>query len=292
MPEDGPSASAGLSAELAADAPFTDPSAVASLYVTADRLARRTGALRAARVAGRPADEVIADLAARLSPGEVVADVGCGRGSTTVRLAERLRPRVLLAVDRAHALLDVTRERTAGVPGVRLVQADFHRLPLPNDSLDLVVAAFCLYHSPRPPEVIAELARCLAPGGTAILATKSADSYRALDELVATSGLDPHAATRPSLYATAHSGNLSALARDAMEVTTVVHEAHRFRFTDLTHTCAYLATSPKYRLPDHLDGRPDAMAEAVRARLPDGPVTVTSTVTYVVARRAPTLVGG
>jgi len=208
----GNAAPAELPPMEAASAPFTDPSALAELYATAERLAQRTGALRAARIAGRPADEVIADLAARFAPVGIMADVGCGRGTTTLRLAQRLRPHVLLAVDRAHTLLEVTRERTAGAPGVRPVRADFHRLPLPDGSLDLVVAAFCLYHSPRPREVIAELARCLAPGGTAILATKSADSYRALDELVAASGLDPHATARPSLYATAHSSNLSTLA--------------------------------------------------------------------------------
>ncbi len=48
--------------------------------------------------------------------------------------------------------------------------------------------------------MIDEITRCLRPGGTAILATKSADSYRELDQLVAASGLDPAALSRPGLY--------------------------------------------------------------------------------------------
>ncbi len=59
-----------------------------------------------------------------------------------------------------------------------MIRADFSRLPFPNGSCDLVVAAFCLYHSRDPASIIAEIARCLVPGGTAIFAVKSADSYR------------------------------------------------------------------------------------------------------------------
>lgn len=284
MHEAGPGVQAGLIPAESPGGPFTDSAVRASLYATADRLARRSGALRAARIAGRPAEQVIADLAAnRVTPGGAVADVGCGRGATTARLAKRLAPRVLLAVDLSPALLAVARTRLRHHP-VRSVCADFHRLPLPDGGLDLVVAAFCLYHSPRPADVIAELARCLAPHGTAVLVTKSADSYRELDELVAAS-LDTHATSRPSLYATAHSGNLAALAGGALDVIEVIHERHRFRFTDLGHTAAYLSTSPKYALPTPLRGQPEALAAAMRAGLPEGPVTATSTVTYLVARR-------
>ena len=45
--------------------PFTDPWQVSGpLYASADRIARRTSALHRARVSGRHAAEVIADLAA------------------------------------------------------------------------------------------------------------------------------------------------------------------------------------------------------------------------------------
>jgi len=274
--------------ETSPSGPFTDTAATAALYATPDRLTRRTRALHAARLAGRPADQVIADLAAAaVAPGGVVADIGCGRGTTTLALAARLTPRVLLAVDRAPALLAVARARFGGA-AVRPICADLHRLPVPDRALDLAVAAFCLYHSPRPADAVAELARCLLPGGIAILASKSADSYHELDHLVAASGVDPHAASRPSLYATANSGNLAALAGTALQVTRVVHEPHRFRFADLAHAAAYLATSPKYPLPAALQGRPNALAAALRERVPDGPVDATSTVTYVLARRPAT----
>jgi len=270
--------------------PFVDANLVrGSLYATTQRLAQRTGALGRAKRTGRHAAQVIAELAtANLPPGpcRIVVDVGCGRGTTTRTLARRLACAGLVAVDASPAMLATARVRLAGcTASVRLVCADFHHLPLQDASVHLVVAAFCLYHSPQPTAALAELARCLAPGGTAILATKSADSYAALDQLLAASGLDPAATTRPSLYAAAHSANLPALAAGPLTVTRVLHEPHRFCFADLAHTAEYLATSPKYVLPEPLRGDHQALAAALRARLPDRPVTASSTVTYVVAHR-------
>src|SRR6266511_1652733 len=101
----------------AQDRPFVDAAlARGSLYVTAERLAQRTGALGRAKRTGRQVAEVIAQLATihgSLRAGAVVVDVGCGRGTTTRMLAQRL-PRVrLVAVDVAPAMLAATRARLA-----------------------------------------------------------------------------------------------------------------------------------------------------------------------------------
>src|SRR5436190_21370606 len=135
--------------------------------------------------------------------------------------------------------------------------ADFHRLPLPGDSVDVAIAAFCLYHSLRPADVVAEIARCLAPGGRAVLVTKSADSYQEIDQLIAASGrLDLEAAGRPSLYATFHSGNAANTTAAAMLVLQTQHQQQVFRFQHLDHFADYVATSPKYTLPAHLAEHP------------------------------------
>jgi hypothetical protein len=73
--------------------PFTDSQQVSGpLYASADRIARRTSALHHARVTGRHAAEVIADLAAEAAgpSAGVVVDLGCGRGTITGLLAQRL----------------------------------------------------------------------------------------------------------------------------------------------------------------------------------------------------------
>lgn len=270
--------------------PFTDPAEVQGpLYATAARLASRTSALHRARVSGRHAADVIADLAAdAATPAPaVIADIGCGRGTTTLMLGRRFPDARIAAVDLSAALLTAARNRTASPGRTAAVRADFHRLPLADRACDLIVAAFCLYHSPEPASVIAEIARCLTRDGTAVIAVKSADSYRELDRLVAASGLDPAAESRPSLYQAVHSGNITALAETELAVRRAVHETHHFLFPALADAAEYLATSPKYNLPPALAGSADALAVALAARLPDQPVTATSVVTYLVAGPKP-----
>lgn len=186
-------------------APFTDPDLVAgTLYATAERLAQRTGALHAAKISGGDATATIVELAVLCAPlHAVVCDIGCGRDTTTLQLARRLAPAQLLALDQSHTLLGTVRDRL-GPAGyaVETVRADFHHLPLPTASIDVAVAAFCLYHSAHPEQVVAEIARCLTPGGRAVLVTKSADSYQEIDQLIAEAGLDLRAQTRPRLYHT------------------------------------------------------------------------------------------
>jgi ubiquinone/menaquinone biosynthesis C-methylase UbiE len=270
--------------------PFTDPAQVrGALYASADRIAQRTGALLRARVTGRHAGEVIAGLAHQAVGANdvLVADLGCGRGTTTRMLADRLPGARVVAVDLSAALLAASKRRLAGSPRAGTVRADFHRLPFPDDSCGLVVAAFCLYHSLSPSSVIMEITRCLLPGGTAIFAVKSADSYRELDRLVVGSRLDAAAASRPSLYQAAHSGNITELAATSLNVRHVTHETHRFTFPTLADVAEYLTTSPKYNLPAALAGNPAALATVLRRRIPDAPVTATSVVTYLVALRPP-----
>lgn len=270
--------------------PFTDPAEVQGpLYAAAGRLASRTSALHRARVSGRHAAGVIADLAAdAASPAPaVIADIGCGRGTTTLTLAGRFPRARVAAIDLSAALLTAARNRTGSPGRAAAVRADFHRLPLADRACDLIVAAFCRYHSPDPASVIAGIARCLPRDGTALIAVKSADSYRELDRLMAASGLDPAAETHPSLYQAAHSGNITALAETGLAVRLAVHETHRFVFPALADAAEYLATPPKYDLPPALAGSADALATALAACLPDQPVTATSVVTYLVAGPKP-----
>lgn len=248
--------------------PFTSPGQVrGGLYASADRIARRTGALHRARVTGRHAGEVICDLAGEASGAGtgLIADLGCGRGTTTRMLAERLPSARVIGADLSATLLVAARQQLTGAGRAAMVRADFHQLPFPDGFYNLV-AAFCLYHARSPASVIAEIARCLVPGGTAIIAVKSADSYRELDQLIARSRLDPAAETRPSLYQAAHSGNIESLAAASFDVRQVIHETHRFVFPTLTAVAEYLSTSPKYDLPPGLAGHPAALATSSSPR--------------------------
>jgi SAM-dependent methyltransferase len=269
--------------------PFTDPSLVrGALYRSANRIARRTSALHRARVSGTHAAEVIADLVAQV-PGArtgIVADLGCGRGTTTRQLAGRIPGAAVIGVDLSAALLTAAKLRLPGTGRLALIRADFGHLPFSDGFCAVAVAAFCLYHAPSPASVIAEIARCLVTDGTAIVAVKSADSYRELDHLIARTGLDPNAERRPSLYQTAHSDNIESLAAPSLDVRAIIHEPHRFVFPTLADAAEYLSTSPKYALPPDLADNPAALAAALRQRTTDEPVTASSVVTYLSGTKA------
>jgi SAM-dependent methyltransferase len=241
--------------------------------------------LHRAKINGPDATATILTLAQGGSPGRIL-DIGCGRGTTTLGLTRHHPGSRVIAIDRSPALLHVVRQRVAaGGRRVSVVAADFHQLPLPDQAADLAVAAFCLYHSPAPTVAVTEIVRCLRPGGQLVAVTKSTDSYQHLGHLLADAGLDPAASERPSLYRAFHTGNAADILTAAgVNLVRRVNELHTFRFADLLHLAAYLATCPQYQLPARLRCDPGALAAVLARRLPDASVTTTSTVTYLVAQ--------
>jgi ubiquinone/menaquinone biosynthesis C-methylase UbiE len=269
--------------------PFLDPAQIrGALYQDEGRLSRRSSALNRAKRSGRHVPDVITGIAAKWLPEKLprrIADVGCGRGTTTLALAAQFPEDRVIGIDLSPALLTSAGQRLkAAGHAVPLLCADFHHLPLGEASCDLILAAFCLYHAPDPVLVIAEMNRCLSRDGIAILVTKSEDSYRSLDLLVRRAGLDAEAHTRPSLYSSANSANLPAMASRHLEVVQVAHELHTFAFANLNHVAEYLVSIPKYALPTTLSGNPLALASELRNFVAEDSVTMTSTITYVIAR--------
>ncbi|MFI7598267.1 class I SAM-dependent methyltransferase [Actinoplanes sp. NPDC049681] len=270
-------------------APFTDPALIhGALYAVADRLAQRTSALHRAKITGADAAATITALALAAHPSpNRVADIGCGRGTTTVRLARQYPAAAIIAVDQSPALLAVVADRLhAQKREVTLIPADFHRLYGIMSDIDLAVAAFCLYHSPHPKRALTEIADILTPGGSVIVTTKSADSYHEIDAALAASGLDHEATRRPSLYQSFHSGNAeNVLSKAGLVLHRRIDQHHSFRFTGADHLAEYVTTCPKYQLAPELTADPAALAKALGDQLPDTAVTATSTVTYLVAAR-------
>ncbi|MGW0332229.1 class I SAM-dependent methyltransferase [Streptomyces sp. NPDC003011] len=270
--------------------PFLDPAHQAELYGHASRLAGRSNALMRAKTSGHPVPDTIVRLVRnhheRPDRLGLALDLGCGRGTSSLTVAQDLRPQRVVGLDAAPVLIEQARKRAQRLPGlpVSFLQGDFHHLPVPAGACDVVVAAFCLYHSPRPQAVVAEIDRALAPGGLALLVAKGLDSYREMDQLVAATGLDQQAAQHESLYISAHSGNLADLAAVSLDVLAVEHEEHSFTFDGHDHVAEYLATNPKYNVAPGLYGNAGALAAALHEFLPDQPLTTKSLVTFVVAQ--------
>lgn len=97
--------------------------------------------------------------------GDTLLDVACGGGLFGPH-AEGRGYRVL-GVD--LSLMSLRQAGGHGFDGV--VKADITRLPIADESVEVVTAGQCLEHVPDPYAVVRELCRVLRPGGTLILDT-------------------------------------------------------------------------------------------------------------------------
>lgn len=95
-----------------------------------------------------------------------IADIGCGSGEITVRLAARYPRAELVGVDVLESSVAYARRRHAALaPRVRFEQGDAFELALPDERFDLVVCRHMTQAIPEPERVLAELKRICKPGG-------------------------------------------------------------------------------------------------------------------------------
>jgi ArsR family transcriptional regulator len=107
-------------------------------------------------------------LLALLPPDLVVADLGCGTGDLTARLA-RHAGRVL-GVDRSASMLKAARRRVEGLSNVELRRGDLEALPLEDGTCDAALLVLALTYVPEPERALCEAARVLKPGGVIAIA--------------------------------------------------------------------------------------------------------------------------
>ena len=140
--------------------------------------------------------------AAGLSPGEVVLDLGCGGGIDTVLAARGVgRGGRVVAVDLLPEMCARTRAATeaAGVSDRCEVEAgEMEELPLPDESVDVVISNGVLNLSPRKSRALAEIARVLRPGGRLCVA-----------DLVVEADLPPEVLSSPTAWAGCIAGAVS-----------------------------------------------------------------------------------
>lgn len=118
------------------------------------------------RIPGRPHHQLVALVPH--DPG-VVLDLCCGTGYVARQVAAAHPKATVHALDASPEMLDVGRRKVAkqGLDRVHLVHGDAAQLPFPDDSADVVTAAFAFHELPRPVRTrsISEAQRVLRPGG-------------------------------------------------------------------------------------------------------------------------------
>ncbi len=97
----------------------------------------------------------------------VVADLGCGTGDASERLAPVVKR--VIAVDREASMISAARRRLEGFENVDFLEADLHDLPIETGTVDVSVLMLVLHHQDDPKGIIAEAARTLVEGGRILI---------------------------------------------------------------------------------------------------------------------------
>ena len=128
-----------------------------------------------AQAAGVPAAAMLASLGcgnptalAELNAGEIVLDLGSGGGIDVLLSARRVGPTgKAYGLDMTDEMLALARENQArsGLTNVEFLKGEIEHIPLPDNSVDVIISNCVINLSADKDRVIAEAFRVLKPGG-------------------------------------------------------------------------------------------------------------------------------
>jgi SAM-dependent methyltransferase len=126
-------------------------------------------------VADLPSAAVLASLGcgnptalAELKPGEIVLDLGSGGGIDVLLSAKRVGPSgFAYGLDMTDEMLLIAEKNRveSRVQNVRFLKGQIEQIPLPNNSVDVVISNCVINLSSEKPRVLREAFRVLKPGG-------------------------------------------------------------------------------------------------------------------------------
>ncbi len=139
----------------------TDP-ITSNLYSDAEQTGLPEKAVLASLGCGNPT------ALAELSPGETVLDLGAGGGIDVLLSARRVGPTgKVYGLDMTDEMLELAREnqQKAGVENVEFLKGEIEKIPLPDDSVDVIISNCVINLSADKDAVLAEAFRVLRPSG-------------------------------------------------------------------------------------------------------------------------------
>jgi SAM-dependent methyltransferase len=158
----------------------SDPETIgAGLYSVLEREELPDAAVLASLGCGNPT--AVADL----NPGERVLDLGSGGGIDVLLSAKRVGPTGrAFGVDMTDEMLALAQKNAAdaGATNVEFLKGHIEALPLPAESIDVVISNCVVNLAADKPAVFAEMARVLRPGGRIGISDIVAEDHLTADQ--------------------------------------------------------------------------------------------------------------
>lgn len=173
------------------------------------------------------------ELLQRLSPVKIeprkILDLGCATGTGSRQLARRYRRSHIINLDASFAMLQQAKKRRTLLMKPSLLQGDAARIPLQNQSVDLVFANMLLPWIDDLPACLSEIARVLRKDGVFAFATFGPDSLSEIRDAWRATDEDRHVNAYPDMHDIG-----DALLRTGLRdpVLDVDHLAVTYRDTD------------------------------------------------------------
>jgi arsenite methyltransferase len=159
--EKGGSSCCGSAPSAPADQHCCDP-ITSALYETVQIEGIPETAVRASLGCGNPT------ALAELRPGETVLDLGSGGGIDVLLSAKRVGPTgKAYGLDMTDEMLALAEEnkRKSGMTNVEFLKGEIEHIPLPDNTVDVIISNCVINLSGNKDRVLAEAYRVLKPGG-------------------------------------------------------------------------------------------------------------------------------
>ncbi|WP_285766079.1 class I SAM-dependent methyltransferase [Peribacillus sp. SI8-4] len=107
--------------------------------------------------------KIIPFFSSHVHSGMKVADIGCGDGVGSLKLAEAGYD--VIGVDLSSVMIEFAKGKAANHPNLSFIQGDLYNLPFKDEEMDAAMVINSLEYTGEPLTVMKEIWRVMKPGG-------------------------------------------------------------------------------------------------------------------------------